>query len=101
MLWEYGSFPGCSIESRLIGAIMAEQKGEGIKRIRNDRFIAIPEASNIYAGIENIKDLSKNVLTELQLFFMNYANIEKKDLHLLGILDHKKAFALLRSSMVG
>src|SRR4051812_26749967 len=69
VLWEFGSFPGCSIECRLVGAIKAEQKDEEGKKIRNDRFIAIPEASNIYADIKSIKDIQKNVLSELELFF--------------------------------
>lgn len=99
VLWEFGSFPGCSMECRLIGAIKAKQKEENGKEIRNDRFIAVPEVSNIYADIKKLSDFPKNVFSELEQFFTNYANIEKKDFHALGTLDRKEAFGLIKSSI--
>jgi inorganic pyrophosphatase len=38
---EFGTFPGCKIECRLIGALLAEQT-EKNKVIRNDRFFFVP-----------------------------------------------------------
>ncbi len=101
VLWEFGSFPGCSIDCRLIGAIKATQRGEEGTMIRNDRFIAIPEVSIMYAGINNIKELQPTLLTELEMFFSTYANIEKKDFRLSGTLDRKEALSLIQSSMTG
>jgi inorganic pyrophosphatase len=100
VLWEFGSFPGCGIECRLIGCIQAKQKGENGAMIRNDRFIAIPEASIMYSNINSIKELPVNILFELEMFFSTYANMQKKDFHVLGTVDEKEALSLVHSATV-
>src|SRR5207248_5895803 len=56
-------FPGCVVESRLIGAIEAEQTQEG-ETYRNDRVIAVAIASLLYSEIEDLDELNPIVLKQ-------------------------------------
>ena len=98
VLSEFKSFPGCAMECRLIGAIKATQIKDK-KRIRNDRYIAIPEASKQYSEIKMLKDLPGNTMHELELFFINYTALDHKDFKPLALLNKREAFALISDSL--
>src|SRR5688500_9337596 len=42
LLMDFPTFPGCVVECRCLGVVLAEQK-EKLKTIRNDRIICVPE----------------------------------------------------------
>src|ERR1700743_868113 len=42
VLDENGTFPGCLVECRLIGALQAEQTERDGRTMRNDRFLGVP-----------------------------------------------------------
>src|SRR6478736_2318556 len=65
VLSEFQSFPGCVVDCRLIGAITAEQSEKG-KTVRNDRFVAIPEVSLLFANIKTLADLPQNITEQLE-----------------------------------
>ena len=67
----------------LIGIIEGEQL-DGKKRIRNDRLIAIAQANHMYNNVRKLKDLPDKFVHELQVFFVNYHNLEGKRYKLLG-----------------
>jgi inorganic pyrophosphatase len=94
---EFESFPGCMVECRLIGAIEAEQ-AEKKKKIRNDRFIAIPVQGKLLAKVKSIEDLPDEILDELEEFFINYNKIEKKEFKVLERLSAKDAFKLIKQN---
>jgi inorganic pyrophosphatase len=50
---EFTGFPGCVMDCRIIGCIQIEQT-TAKKKIRNDRFLAIPDQSVNFATIESI-----------------------------------------------
>jgi inorganic pyrophosphatase len=83
LLMDEPAFPGCLVPSRLIGVIEGEQI-DGKKRIRNDRLVAVADANHMYANIRRLKDLPSKWIDELQIFFVNYHNLEGKRYHLLG-----------------
>jgi inorganic pyrophosphatase len=60
------TFPGCQIDCRLIGAILANQKEQGKAEKENDRLIAVAEASVLYAGIKNLADLERRLKEALR-----------------------------------
>src|SRR5689334_8821768 len=64
LLSEFHSFPGCAVECRIIGAITAEQT-EKKKKMRNDRFLAIPVHATLFKKIGSIEDLPKEIMDEL------------------------------------
>ena len=52
------AFPGCVVPARLIGNIEARQKGAGTHDWkRNDRLLAVAEASRAHASVRSIRDL--------------------------------------------
>jgi inorganic pyrophosphatase len=94
---EFESFPGCKMKCRVIGGIMAEQskeKGKD-KMIRNDRFIAIPDASSIFENIIAVSDLPANIMKQLENFFANYNRAEGKAFEVLKLLGPKEAMQLM------
>lgn len=97
VLSEFKSFPGCMIECKIIGAITAEQT-EKKKKIRNDRFLAIPVHGKILSKIDSIEDLPEKMMEELEQFFKNYNEIEGKKFTPLKRLDAKQAMKLLKEN---
>jgi len=92
---EFHSFPGCMMDCRLIGALKAVQT-EKKKKIRNDRFIAIPVQSTTFKKIETANNLSHNTVEELEQFFINYNKAEGKTFKPLNMLSAKEAIKLLK-----
>jgi inorganic pyrophosphatase len=100
VLSEFHSFPGCVVECRIIGAITAEQS-EKKKKIRNDRFLAIPEQGKIFKKVNSIEDLPRQIMDELEQFFKNYNEIEGKIFQPLERLNAKEAAKLLKQNKNG
>jgi inorganic pyrophosphatase len=92
---EFQSFPGCIMDCRIIGGITAEQTEKG-KTIRNDRFISIPEVSHMFADIKEMKELPRNIINQLETFFMNYNELEGKKFKPLKRLNAQQAFKLIK-----
>ena len=92
---EFQSFPGCIMDCRVIGAITANQT-EKRKTIRNDRFISIPEASQMFVSVKEIKDLPRDIIDQLENFFINYNELEGKKFKPLKRLNAQQAFKLIK-----
>ena len=90
---EFQSFPGCIMDCRIIGGITAEQTEKG-KTVRNDRFIAIPVVSQMFAKVKTIKDLPRDLIKQLETFFINYNELEGKKFEHLKKLNAQKASLL-------
>ena len=69
---EITSFPGCSMDCRIIGGIKAEQTERDGNTVRNDRFIGIPEVSQLFATVKSIEDFPETIMNQLEEFFKNY-----------------------------
>lgn len=90
-------FPGCVVESRLIGAIEAEQTQEG-ETYRNDRVIAVATASLLYSDIEDLDELNPIVLKQIEDFFVNYQRVRGVEYKILGHHGRGRALEILRKS---
>jgi inorganic pyrophosphatase len=97
LLMDEPAYPGCLVPSRLIGVIEGEQI-EGKKRIRNDRLLAVADANHMYANIRKIKDLPSKWVKELEIFFVNYHNLEGKKYPLLGCKGADAARMLIKKA---
>jgi inorganic pyrophosphatase len=97
LLMDEPAFPGCAVRSRLIGVIEGQQL-DGKKKVRNDRLVAVAEANHMYANVRTIKDLPGKWLRELQVFFVNYHDLEGKKYELLGCKGAEAAFNLIRKA---
>lgn len=97
LLMDEPAFPGVAVKARLIGVIEGEQI-DGKEKIRNDRLVAVAEANHMYAGIRKLSDLPGKWLKELQVFFVNYHNLEGKQYRLLGCRGTKQAMRLIKEA---
>jgi inorganic pyrophosphatase len=72
------TFPGCVLLVRLLGAMEVEQTERG-KTKRNDRLIAAAEISQLFANLQSIDDLPRQLRTEIDEFFTNYHRLQGKE----------------------
>jgi len=67
-------FPGCYINCKVIGVLMTrDEKGD------DEKIIAVPtaEIDPQFEKINNIDDLPKSTLEQIEFFFRNYKSLEK------------------------
>jgi inorganic pyrophosphatase len=118
LLMDVPAFPGCLIPARLIGVMEGEQvedlpggkkngggksakkagqKG-GVKKTRNDRLMAVAQATHAFANIQKLADLPEQFRTELEAFFVNYHGLEGKKFNLLGYKGADVAMDLVKKA---
>ena len=90
-------FPGCLVECRLIGVIELTQEESG-KKERNDRLIAVAEASLLYADVQHPSALNDVVLKQVEEFFVNYQKVRDIKVTILGRHGPARARDVLRRS---
>jgi len=93
---EITSFPGCLIDCRIVGALQAQQTERDGKTIRNDRFIGIPDVSQLYADVTELAQLPESILNQLEAFFKNYNQQAGKQFEVLDRLSAGKAYKLIK-----
>ncbi|MGI4757521.1 MAG: inorganic diphosphatase [Janthinobacterium lividum] len=87
LLMDEPAFPGCVLGARLIGAFEGEDTLEDGTKQRNDRLLAVAEASDLFANFNHVDDLPDEFRKHVGHFFENYPRV----------LSHKE-FKLLRTS---
>jgi inorganic pyrophosphatase len=87
-------FPGCRVECHLVGVIEAQQEEEGESN-RNDRLIAVAEASILYSRVKSIEEIPSALLEQVKSFFVNYQRIRNVKVTILGTGGPAKAERLL------
>lgn len=95
---EGATFPGCLIDCRIIGALKAEQTECDGSTMRNDRFIGIPDVSQLFAGIKTLEQLPEGIVNQLEAFFKNYNEQAGKQFRVTERLSAKQAGQLLTSN---
>lgn len=99
VLMDEPASPGVLVKCRLIGAILGEQLDPAKKKpVRNDRLIAVERSNHDYSDIDDIKDLDKKLLKELEEFFVNYHQMQGKKYKVLDRCGAKAAFKLLKKT---
>ena len=94
LLMDEAAFPGCLVESRLIGVIEANQTEDG-ETVRNDRLIAVASKSLLYDSVKSIKDLDENLIEQIKHFFVSYNEAKGKKFEPLGEFGAVKAKKLI------
>jgi inorganic pyrophosphatase len=90
-------FPGCLVECRVIGVIELTQEETG-KKERNDRLIAVAQASLLYAEVQDLASLNGVVLKQVEEFFVNYQRVRDIKVTILGRHGPERAKEVLRRS---
>jgi inorganic pyrophosphatase len=94
---ESGTFPGCLIECRVIGALQAEQTERDGKMVRNDRFVGIPVVSQLFPEVNELKQLPESILNQLEHFFKNYNEQAGKQFKVIARLNATRAIKLINN----
>jgi inorganic pyrophosphatase len=86
---------GALVEARIIGVIEADQEGRQ-GRDRNDRVIAVAQASRRYQAIKAVDDLGKDYVDELKRFWVTKGEFEGKGFRVLGVKGANEAVERVR-----
>lgn len=98
LLMDTPAFSGCRVQIRLIGIIEAEQTEEG-ETMRNDRLVGVAIEAHDYAQLKSLKDMEKNLLDELEHFFVSYNEARGREFRLLRHGGPKRALKALKAGI--
>lgn len=98
LLMDEPAFVGCLVAARLIGVIEAEQTEKG-KTERNDRLIAVSEDSRNHKTVRSLDDLNKNLVDEIEHFFVSYNEAKGKKFAPLGRGTADRAKQIVENGM--
>ena len=99
LLTDEPTFCGCVVPSRLIGVIEAEQTETDGQGERNDRLVAVPCKARAYANLKSLKDMDRNLLDEIEQFFVSYNRVHEKRFKVLGLHGPATAEKLAKHGM--
>ena len=97
ILMDEPAFTGCLVPARLIGVIEANQTEEG-KTTRNDRLIAVAAKSRNHSHVRFLGDLNKNLVHEIERFFISYNVTKGKKFEILGRFGPDRASRLIEAA---
>lgn len=98
VIMEEPAFPGCVAECRVVGVLKANQTERNKKTQRNDRLIAVSVVSTAYQRVKEIKQLNKNILDQIEHFFVSYNQQAGKKFTAIGWSGAKEALKLIEKS---
>ncbi len=98
LLMDAPAFPGCVIESRLIGVIEGEQSEDGDTKL-NDRLLAVANQNHSHSELKDVGDINPRLIKELGEFFVNYHKQDNVKFKVLGTKGPKEALRLLQKSI--
>jgi inorganic pyrophosphatase len=86
---------GCLLDIRIIGVICAEQMEKG-KSTSNDRLLGVAEHSYSNQDLKSIAEMNRNLLAQIEEFFVTYNKQRGKKFNITGTAGPKKAMRLLQ-----
>jgi inorganic pyrophosphatase len=92
------AYPGCVVECRIIGALKAKQTERNKQTKENDRLIAVSVVSTSYSEVKSLKDINKNILEEIEHFFISYNEQAGKKFETRGWTNAKEAIQLIKEA---
>ncbi|PWI58900.1 inorganic diphosphatase [Sulfoacidibacillus thermotolerans] len=93
VLTSFPTFPGCVIESRVIGVlIMADDKGQ------DEKLLGVPTQDPRFAHVQSLADVPPHTLKEISHFFQVYKDLENKKVTIKGWEDIESATRILNES---
>ena len=98
ILTDAPTFPGCLVESKVLGIIKVEQEEDG-EKVRNDRVIAVQLHSRMYSSANNIDDLPEGLIKEIVNFFASYNQVSDDVFDPLGNEGPEVAIKLIHDSI--
>jgi inorganic pyrophosphatase len=98
VLMDSPAFAGCIVPCRLIGVIEAEQTEDG-KTEKNDRLIAVASKSLTHKSLQDISDVSDDLVGQIEHFFVSYNEAKGKVFKPKGRAGRQRASTLVTEGM--
>ena len=92
------AFVGCLVPARLLGVIEAEQIERNGDTTRNDRLIAVAANSITHRGLKTVGTLDKNLVDQIEHFFVSYNEIKGKTFKPLGRFGPSRARSVIEQA---
>jgi inorganic pyrophosphatase len=86
VLTTYPLFPGILVRVRPVAIMHMVDSGESDAKI-----IAVPVADPRWTDVQDLADINKHTLKEIEHYFKTYKQIQKKEVTIEGIGDKKEA----------
>lgn len=93
---ETATFPGCCMDCRIVGAIKANQTERDGSTMRNDRFIMVPEVSQLFKDVNTLAQLPDNIINQVESFFKNYNDQAVKRFEVIETVEAKEAYQMIK-----
>ena len=98
ILTEAPTFVGCLLTVQLLGVLCANQKEKG-KSIRNDRLIAVAETPVNHPAIQDLRELDRNRIHEIEQFFISYNRAQGREFSPTRRLGRRAAYRLVDAAI--
>ncbi|MBK0401457.1 inorganic diphosphatase [Adhaeribacter sp. BT258] len=98
VLLDAPTFAGCLVETRIIGVLEAEQTGKDGKPQLNDRLIGVFAESEPHAHMQELRDLPRPMIKQIEHFFRSYNQMRDIEFNVLSHAGAKKALQLIRKN---
>jgi inorganic pyrophosphatase len=99
VLMDEAAFPGCVVSCRLVGLVEGEQIERG-KKQRNDRLLAVAEASLLFREVRDVSDLEASLIEQIRHFLTSYNSIGGKRFNVLRVTGAARARAAVGRAIV-
>jgi inorganic pyrophosphatase len=85
VLLDSPAYHGCVVPSRLVANLEAEQRDAGSEKWeRNDRLIAVADASRAHASVRTVRDIDPFILESIGAFFADYHRMDGGEFRVTG-----------------
>lgn len=86
--------PLCVVDARVVGIMHMEDENGA-----DDKIISVAAHDPAYAHINDLPDIPKHHMSELQHFFESYKTLERKKVNVGDMYSREKAHTCIRDSM--
>lgn len=76
------TFPGCVINTRIIGVMLMVDNGE-----QDEKLIGVPTKDPRWNHVKSLDDVAPHTLKEIENFFLRYKDLENKTVEVSGYKD--------------
>lgn len=94
LLTTYALSPGILVEARPVAVMHMIDGGEG-----DDKVIAVPKSDPRFDEIQDLADVNKHTVKEIQHFFETYKTIDGKKVEITGIEGREAAYVAIKKGL--
>ncbi len=81
------TFPGCLIETRVLGLFRMQDRGK-----EDCKVLGVPQSDPLFAEYQNIEDVPSHFLKEMEHFFLTYKQLEGAEILSHGWANAEAAY---------